>query len=47
MLVLPPLPDASYCTVYLFIILIYIIVKLNVPLLVSPQLPVQVISLTV
>ena len=33
MLVLFPLSGASYCTVYLFIILIYTIVKLNVLLL--------------
>ena len=33
MLVLFSLPDASYYTVYLFFILIYIIVKLNVLLL--------------
>ena len=33
MLVLFPLSGASYCTVYLFIILVYTIVKLNVFLL--------------
>ena len=33
MLVLLPLPGTSYCTAYLFIILIYTIVKLNVLLL--------------
>ena len=32
-LVLVPLSGASYCTVYLFVILIYAIVKLNVLLL--------------
>ena len=52
-LVLFPLSSASYCTVYLFIILIYTIVKLNVIfllciyVLVLLQLPVQVLLFTV
>ena len=52
-LVLFPLSGASYCTVYLFIILIYTIVKLNVIfllciyVLVLLQLPVQVLLFTV
>ena len=35
MLVLFPLPGSNYCTVYLFFILIYTIVKLNALLLLS------------
>ena len=50
MLVLFLLSAASYCTVYLFIILIYIAAKLNLfcyYVLVSLRLPVQVILFTV
>ena len=50
MLVLFQLSGASYCTVYLFIIRIYTIVKLNVLflfVLVSLKLPVQFILFTV
>ena len=51
MLVLFPLSGASYCAVYLFIVLIDAIFKLNgffyYYVLVSLQLPVQVILFTV